>query len=97
MALRALEGGLLADLLHCFEMLLGDLVGGLCLNQRSFGGIQIAAWDRSLGEELAAAVHNALRQIQVGASPGSGPAPPSPCLRERWPAVAMSNVPWAAV
>ena len=66
MSLRALERCLMADLLHRFEMLLGNLVGGLGLNQGSFGGIQIAPRDRSLGEELRPAVHNALRQIQVG-------------------------------
>ncbi len=70
LSLRALEGGLVADLLHRFEMLLGNFMGGLGLNQRSFGGIQIAAWDRSLGEELGAAVHNTLGQVQVGARLG---------------------------
>ncbi len=66
LSLRALERCLVADLLHRFEMLLGNLMGGLSLNQRSFCRIQIAARDRSLGKELGAAVHNALRQVQVG-------------------------------
>ncbi len=33
-------------------MLLGDVVGGLRLDQRGFGGVEIAAGDGSLGEEL---------------------------------------------
>ena len=41
-------------------------MGGLRLDQRRFRRIQIAARDRSLGKELLAAVHNALRQVQVG-------------------------------
>jgi hypothetical protein len=84
LALRAFQGRLPADLLHRFEMLLGYFVGGLGLNQAGFGGIQIAAGNRSLGEELGAAVHNALRQVQVGA-PGPGQARPSPRLQEPWP------------
>ena len=66
LSFRALEGGLVADLLHRFEMLFGYFMSSLGLHQRCFGGIQVAARDRSFREELGTAVHNALRQVQVG-------------------------------
>ena len=45
LALCALERSFMADLLDSVEMLLGDIVCGLGLHQRSFGSIQIASWD----------------------------------------------------
>ena len=42
----------MADLLDGFEVLLGDVVGGLRLDQCGLGGVEVAAGDGSLGEEL---------------------------------------------
>ena len=55
-----------ADLFDCIEALLRDVVGGLRLHQRGLGGVEIAARNRSLREELLAAVDDALVQIEVG-------------------------------
>ena len=96
LALRALKSCLPADLLHGFQMLLGNLVGGLRLNQRSLGGIQIAAWNRPLGEELCPAVDDALGQVQVGARLGQVKFRLCRVFGNRRP-VAISYVPWAAV
>jgi len=52
--------------LYRFEMLPGNLMRSLGLNQGSLGSIQIAAWDRSFGKQLRPAVRDALSQVEVG-------------------------------
>ena len=47
-------------------MLGGRIVGSLRLHQRGLGGVQVAAGNRALGEQLLAAFYDALVQIEIG-------------------------------
>ncbi len=52
--LRGLEGGFVAEAFDRVEVLPGDVVGGLRLGKRDFGGVKVASGDGSLFEELGA-------------------------------------------
>ena len=51
-ALGGFERGLIADGFYGVEVLLRDVVGRLRLDQRGLGGVEVAAGDGSLREEL---------------------------------------------
>jgi len=65
LAFRSFDGGFAADLLHGVEMLLGGFEGGLSLDEGGLGGIEVAARDGSLGEELFAAGDDALVEVEI--------------------------------
>ena len=66
-------------------MLCGGVVGGLGLHQCGLRGVEIAAGNGALGEELLAAVDDALVEVEIGLGLGEvefglagclqGPAP----------------------
>ncbi len=66
LALRGFERGFPAHLLHRLEVLGGGVVGGLRLHQRGLRGIEVPARDGALGEELLAALDDALVQVKIG-------------------------------
>ena len=47
-------------------MLFGGVVRGLGLDERGLGGVEVAAGDGSLGEELFAAGDDALGEVEIG-------------------------------
>src|ERR1039458_1255752 len=59
-ALGGFEGGGVADLVHAGEVFGGGVVSSLGLDERGLRGVEVAAGDGSLGEELFAAVEDAL-------------------------------------
>ena len=66
LALGSLQSGGAADLLHRVEVLFGGVVGGLSLDERGLGGVEVAAGDGSLGKELFAAGDDALVEVEIG-------------------------------
>ena len=66
LSLGALDRGFASDCLLRGEVLGGDVVGGLGLNERCGGGIEVASWDGTLREEAFARVVDALLQVEVG-------------------------------
>ena len=66
MTLGALDGGFASDRLLRGEVFGGNVVGGLSLNERCGGGVEVASRDGALREEDLAGVVDALLQVQIG-------------------------------
>ena len=60
------ERGLVADVLHRLKVLRRGVVSGLGLHQCGLRSVQIAAGNRTFGEELLAAVDDAVVEVKIG-------------------------------